>query len=198
MKVLQVVKSHLEQGQVYRRSDFMKWSTAVDRHLKQLVDEKTLLKLSGGLYYYPKKTVFGQAPAHDKKLVEVFLTDKRFLLMTPNMYNSLGLGTTQLYNETIVYNYKRHGLFNLGGRKFRFVRKPHVSPEISPEFLLVDLVDNMDKLAENKVNILERVRKKALSMSRKTLDKEIKSYGGVKARKFFTHVFNDERLRYGA
>ena len=81
----------------------MKWSTAVDRHLKQLVDEKTLLKLSGGLYYYPKKTVFGQAPAHNKKLVEAFLKDKRFLLMTPNMYNSLGVGITQGFCMKIYY-----------------------------------------------------------------------------------------------
>jgi hypothetical protein len=198
MTALQGLKRHIRPGQVYRRSDFVKWSTAVDRHLKQLVDEKTLLKLSGGLYYYPKKTIFGQSPAHEKKLVEVFLKDKRFLLMTPNMYNSLGVGTTQLYNETIVYNYKRHGLFNLGGRTFHFIRKLHVSPEISPEFLLVDLVDNINKLAENKEKLLEHVRKKALSMSRKTLYREIQRYGGVKARKFFREVFNDERFRYGA
>jgi hypothetical protein len=47
---------------------------------------------------YPKETVFGKAPAPDDKLVEAFLKDKRFLLASPNAYNSLGVGTTQLYD----------------------------------------------------------------------------------------------------
>ena len=198
MSSLQTIKRYLEPGQVYRRSDIMEWSKAVDRHLKQLTDEKILLKASGGLYYCPKMTTFGQSPADDHKLVETFLKDKRFLLMTRSLYNSLGVGTTQMYNETLVYNHKRHGLFNLGGRIFRFVRKPLFSRKITPEFLLVDLVDNMEKLPENQERLFERVRVKALSMKRRALYKEIQSYGGVKARKFFAKVFNDERLRYGA
>jgi hypothetical protein len=37
----------------------------------------------------------------------------RFLLTSPNAYNTLGVGTTQLYDKTVVYNHKRHGHFML-------------------------------------------------------------------------------------
>src|SRR5580698_10629757 len=118
------LKKHLQPGRVYRRQDLMRWSNAVDRHLKQLVEDGTLTKLRGGLYLYPKETVFGKAPAEDEKLVGTFLKDNRFLLASPNAYNVLGVGTTQLYDKTVVYNHKRHGAFALGGRKFTFRAKP--------------------------------------------------------------------------
>ena len=124
MTKLQELKKHLRPGQVYRREDLARWSNAVDRHLKQLVEDGTLTKLAGGLYLYPKETVFGKAPAEDEKLVGTFLKDDRFLLASPNAYNSLGVGTTQLYDKTVVYNHKRHGNFALGGRKFDFRVKP--------------------------------------------------------------------------
>ncbi len=102
MTKLQALKKHLRPGQVYRREDLARWSNAVDRHLKQLLDDGTLNKLAGGLYAYPKDTVFGRAPAEDDKLVGTFLKDHRFLLASPNAYNSLGVGTTQLYDKTVV------------------------------------------------------------------------------------------------
>ena len=80
-----------------------------------------------GFMLYPKETVFGKAPAEDDKLVGTFLKDDRFLLASPNAYNSLGVGTTQLYDKTVVYNHKRHGDFVLGGRKFRFPREAILS-----------------------------------------------------------------------
>ena len=77
MNKLTELKRHLRPGQVYRRADLAQWSNAVDRHVKQLVDDGTLTKLSGGLYHYPKQTSFGAAPADDEKLVQAFLQDHR-------------------------------------------------------------------------------------------------------------------------
>src|SRR6202046_5892455 len=116
MTKLEEFKRHLRPGRVYRREDLAQWSNAGDRHLRQLVDDGTLTKLAPGLYAYPKETAFGKAPAEDVKLVETFLRDSRFLLASPNAYNMLGVGTTQLYDKTVVYNHKRHGSFSLGGR----------------------------------------------------------------------------------
>lgn len=185
MSALNKLKQHLRPGQVYRRADLLPWSNAVDRHLKQLVEEGTLTKLSGGLYYFPKHTNFGAAPAGEEKLVEAFLKDHRFLLTSPNAYNALGVGSTQLYNETVVYNHKRHGRFTLGKRTFNFRMKPHFPAKLSREFLLVDLVDNLDRLAEHKPSMLERVKKQAQYADHKALKKAVREYGGLKARKFF-------------
>ena len=198
MTKLEELKKQLRPGQVYRREDLAKWSNAVDRHLKQLLAEGTLTKLSGGVYYYPKKTVFGDAPAEDNKLVETFLKDHRFLVASPNAYNALGVGTTQLYNETVVYNRKRHGRFALGGRTFEFRVKPDFPKTLSPEFLLVDLVNNLDRLAENQDQVLERVKAKAASYDGPHLQRVARDYGTVRAKKFFAHLLADTTAHHAA
>jgi len=120
MKKVEELKKHLKPGMVYRRSDLTKWSNSVDRHLEALVKEGTLQKLSQGLYYFPKESVFGKTPPEEETLVRSFLKDDRFLLTSANAYNSLGVGTTQLYNQRMVYNHKRHGEFKLGNKNLLF------------------------------------------------------------------------------
>ncbi len=136
MSKLLDLKTHLQPGQVYRREALAQWSKAVDRHIKQLVSDGVLTKLSGGLYYCPKKTAFGNSPAEDKILVEAFLKDDHFLLTSPNAYNVLRVGTTQLYSESVVYNHKRHGRFVLGGRTFDFRVKPRFPKRQPKSFCL--------------------------------------------------------------
>jgi hypothetical protein len=188
MTKLQELKKRLRPGKVYRREDLARWSNAVDRHLKQLVDEGTLTKLAGGLYAYPKETVFGKAPVEDDKLVGTFLKDDRFLLASPNAYNSLGVGTTQLYDTTVVYNHKRHGLLSLGGRRFDFRVKPAFPRTLSPEFLLVDLVNNVDRLAESRNEVLARVKERAASYDFPRLRRAARDYGNVRTKKFFSEA----------
>jgi hypothetical protein len=188
MTKAQELKKHLRPGLVYRREDLARWSNAVDRHLKQLVSDGTLTKLRGGLYLYPKATVFGKAPPEDDKLVGTFLKDDRFLLASPNAYNSLGVGTTQLYNKTVVYNRKRHGEFVLGGRKFDFRMKPSFPKALSEEFLLVDLVNNLDQLAESKKEVLERVKERAAAYDVSRLKRAAHNYGNVRTKKFFSET----------
>lgn len=179
------LKKHLKHGNVYRREDLSQWSTSVDRHLEELVQEGTLQKLSQGVYYYPRMTAFGAAPPDDEVLVRSFLKDDRFLLTSPNLYNSLGLGTTQLYNTRVVYNHKRHGEFKLGNRTFDFRVKPHFPKKVTPEFLMVDMVNNLNTLAEDKSLVLNNLPAKAMSMDKKKLARAVSEYGGVKARKLF-------------
>ncbi|MDE1901854.1 MAG: hypothetical protein KGI37_09455 [Alphaproteobacteria bacterium] len=185
MPQLNELKKNLSPGQVYRRADLAQWSKAVDRHLHQLQEDGSLTKLSGGLYYYPKKTAFGVAPADDKTLVQAFLKDDRFLLTSPNAYNALGVGTTQLYNTTYVYNRKRHGRFTLGNRTFEFRMKPYFPQELSEEFLLVDLVNNIAELAENREAVLAQVKLKAMTMDAEALSKAVRDYGNAATKKFF-------------
>src|SRR5579864_1297607 len=177
MAKLQELKKHLRPGQVYRREDLTRWSNAVDRHLKQLLADGTLTKLAGGLYAYPQDTVFGKAPPEDGKLVGTFLKDDRFLLASPNAYNSLGVGTTQLYDKTVVYNHKRHGTYSLGGRTFEFRMKPSFPKALSKEFLLVDLVNNLDRLAESEKEVLARVKERAASYDERRLKRAAHDYG---------------------
>jgi hypothetical protein len=198
MRKLQELKKHLRPGRVYRREDLARWSRAVDRHLRQLLDDGTLTKLASGLYAYQKRTVFGKAPAEDDKLVAAFLKDDRFLLASPNAYNGLGVGTTQLYDKTVVYNHKRHGNFSLGGRTFEFRAKPSFPKKLSEEFLLVDLVNNLDRLAESKEEVLARVRERASSYDAQRLQRAARDYGSVRTRKFFSRAVRPDMEPYVA
>jgi hypothetical protein len=191
---LEQLKRHLKPGNVYRRADLARWSTSVDRHLKQLVERGTLKKLSGGLYAFPKETAFGLAPASDKEVVGAFLKDDQFLLASPNAYNSLGVGTTQLYDRTVVYNHKRHGEFQLGNRKFAFRVKPRFPKSLTKEFLLVDLVNNVDQLAEAKDEVLKRVVERAVSSDRRRLHQAVRAYGNERTKKFFERALQTSEL----
>ncbi|MFZ1991995.1 MAG: hypothetical protein WAW96_19745 [Alphaproteobacteria bacterium] len=188
MTKLDQIKRHLKPGHAYRRADLAQWSNAVDRHLKQLVADGTLTKLSGGLYCRPEETSFGKAPPKDGELVETFLKDSRFLLTSPNAYNQLGVGTTQLYDKTVVYNHKRHGEFSLGGRKFEFRVKSSFPKKLTKEFLLVDLVNNLDRLAENQDEVLERVKQQLTAYEPARLKRAAQNYGNVRAKKFFSQA----------
>lgn len=194
MRKLEQLKRHLKPGQAYRRADLARWSTSVDRHLKQLVESGTLKKLSGGLYVYPKETAFGPAPASDKDVVGAFLKNDPFLLASPNAYNSLGVGTTQLYDKTVVYNHKRHGELQLGNRKFAFRVKPRFPKSLTEEFLLVDLVNNVDQLAEAKDEVLKRVTERAASSNQRRLRNAVRQYGNERAKKFFDRALRANEL----
>jgi len=192
MAQLKELKKHLKPGNVYRRNELVQWSNAVDRHLAALVGEGTLQKVSPGVYYYPKESVFGKLPPEETALVRTFLKDGRFLMTSPNAYNSLGVGTTQLYNKTTVYNHKRHGEFKLGNRTFHFQMKHHFPNTLSKEFLLVDLVNNLDQLAEDPDEVLKNVAAKVPLMDQKKLSYSVKEYANIKAKKILFPMLNEK------
>lgn len=197
MKKLNELKEKLQPGRIYQRKGLARWSNAVDRHLKQLVEAGTLVKLSQGLYYCPKKTAFGDAPPDERAMIRAFLRDERFLITSPNVYNTLGIGATQLYNQTVVYNHKRHGQQTLGNRTFAFRMKSFFPLEPSKEFLLVDLVNNVDQLAEDRAALLAEVGKMVPTFERSALADAVRTYGDVAAKKYFAEQLEDDSLYYG-
>jgi hypothetical protein len=185
---LEKLRGHLRPGRVYRREDLLPWSHSVDRHLKDLVADGTLQKLRTGLYYRPRKLEFGEAAADEHELVKAFLKTHRFVITSPSAYNQLGLGTTQLYNKRVVYNQKRHGTFPLGNRMVTFERRMNVPRQLSPEFLLVDLVNELDDLAEDRDAVLSGVREKAKEMDQRKLARAVSLYGKYSTQKKFQEM----------
>ena len=175
----------LKAGHVYRREDLARLSNAVDRHLRELVSMGKLQKLAQGLYHAPKQSNFGPLPPADDLVVKGFLRDKEFLVFSPSSYNAVGLGTTQLYNRTLVYNHKRHGVFRLGNRQFDFRVKPRFPKKLSREFLYVDLLNNLDELAEDRDEVLNQAHRKLPSFDLNRLKDAVDSYGNMTTRKRF-------------
>jgi len=174
---------HINQGEVYRRSDLEYYSTAIDRQLAQLIKGGKLVKLNQGLYYAPMQSKFGVVPPDDHLLVERFLKDEDFLLISPNTFNTLGLGLTQLYNTMWVYNHKRKGEFILNGKSFDFKLKNSFPQKITREYLLVELLNNLESLAEDKTQIFDKLTKNVLSFNMDALMKATQQYGNGTAKR---------------
>lgn len=173
----------LRPGRVYRREDLAPHSSSVDRHLDELVSAGRLTRLAQGIYYAPRESSFGVLPPEDDEVVSAFLRDREFLVFSPSAYNAAGLGTTQLYNKTLVYNHKRHGVFKLGNRHFDFRMKPRFPRKLTPEFLFVDALNNLDELAEDRAELLRRAEQKVSSLPADRLRRAAESYGSMATRK---------------
>ena len=185
----QKVISHLEAGKVYRRETLLSLSKAIDRDLAILIDKGKLEKVATGLYYKPKISRYGALPPSNEDLVRCFLRDDQFLLYSWNQYNALGLGLTQLYNRLVVYNRKRHGLFILGTQEFDFRRSSRGFPKkITPEFLLVDLVNNLTELDEDTTSIKKNIENNLHRFSLNILIHNVKLYGKVATQHFFQEI----------
>jgi hypothetical protein len=144
-----------------------------------------LHKLAPGLYHAPQHSSYGPLPPSDEQLVQGFLRDKEFLVFSPSAYNTAGLGTTQLYNRTWVYNHKRHGVFRLGQRLFDFRVKPRFPKQLDPEFLFVDLINNLEELAEDRDAVLSQAHDKIPFFDATTLQEAVHLYGNMATRKRF-------------
>lgn len=183
MSKLDELKSHLKKGNIYKRDELQKWSSSIDRHLSELTGDGVLKKVGPGLYHFPKKNAFGFEPPADQLLIKKFLDTDNFLITSFNSYNALGVGTTQLYNKQIVYNHLRSGDIRLGNKLFTFKKKSAFPPKPTKEFLVVDLINNLDYLAEDQPKILEKVLEKATSLDKHSLGHAIEKYGTPRTRK---------------
>ena len=179
----------MKPGRVYRRKELNEYSNSVDRELAKLSFKGVVKKLSAGLYVKPEQSRFGKLPPDDKELVRAFLNNKQFLLMSFNYYTSLGLGLTQLYNEILVYNRRRHGQIKLGSKKFVFKNIPEFPKKPSREFLLIDMLNNLKSLGEDSSKILKRLKKKKDSFDMKKTSLMAKRYGKLKTKKIIKELY---------
>ncbi len=196
-KTVDLLRRKLYPGKVYRRADLALFSSNVDRHLKTLVQEGALTKLQNGLYLCPRQSTFGEVPAEENKLLERFLKSSKFLVYSPNSFNSLGLGTTQLYNVPVVLNQKRHGKLSLGERTFFFQRRLNVPREMTKEVLLVELLNNLKMLPEEHGQLLEVLTQKLPDFDKINLEKSAKRYGTYSTQKRL-HDLLENNLTYAS
>lgn len=179
----------MKQGQVYRRSDLAQFSSSVDRHLDRLVRESKVIKVSGGLYMRPKVSAFGDVPPDERTLLKTFLKDDRFLVNSFSRYTQLGLGLTQFYQHKVVYNYKRFGEFELGGQKYFFKRLPQFPRELTKEYLLVDMLNNLKDLVEDESAVIAQLSRNKENFDASKVFAFAKKYGRPRTKKILAGVY---------
>lgn len=193
MKQLENLKRRLRPGKVYRRSDLASWSNAIDRHLQLLLQEGTLVKLSQGLYFVPRKSAFGLTVPDDDSVIKAFLKTDDFVVISPNMYNALNVGTTQLYNQKVVYNKKRQGNFDFGGRNISFRKKDNFPKKVTKEFLLTDLLQNIDKIAEEQEVVYKKVTSEIRKTDNSKLLRTAVRYGSASVTRKIKTIINNNK-----
>lgn len=181
----------MKYGKVYRRGELLEDSSAADRYLQQLVNKNKLMKVSAGLYVRPKESAFGVVPPNESALVRAFLKDDRFLVFSYSTYNQLGLGLTQLYNQKIVYNYKRHTKMKLGNADYFFKRAPNFPKKVTKEFLLVDLFNNLKNLNEDGEKLVENLKRVKDRFNSKEVLEASLSFGRKSTQKIMEEVFSE-------
>ena len=183
MNSLEKMRRKLKPRATYRREDFIHLSSNVDRNLKTLVLEKALVKIQNGLYICPEKTPFGKALPEETQLLKAFLKDDRFVVYDLNLFNSLGLGLTQLHNKRIVFNRKRHGEFQFNGKYYNFYRWREAPKKLFKEFLYVEFLNRFDKLAEDNVKNKNLLKKQLRKLNQKKFQIAVKTYGKESTKK---------------
>jgi hypothetical protein len=69
--------------------------------------------------------------------------------------------------------------------------KHHFPKAVTPEFLLVDLVNNIDRLAEDNQSILDKALGKAQQFDGAKMKHAVKNYGTLKTQRLFMPVLNN-------
>jgi len=145
-----IMTSHLAMtpGRIYRTRDLRAFSANPSRWAKRLVKQGLLRQPHHGLYYVPLQSRFGPVGPTEDELLHAFLGTDDYLITGPYVWNALGLGTTQLFAVTLVYNRERTGQVRLGGLPFWFrrVRFPKNPPA---EWYVVDLLHNERWMGED-------------------------------------------------
>jgi len=163
---------------VYRTEDFGRWGENPTRLAKRLTRDHELVELRHGLFYRPTQSRFGVVPPDERELMRAFLKGSPYLFTGPHRWNALGLGSTAVFANQLVYNTKRSGVFQFGNRRFvlRRVRFPRTP---TPEWFAVDLLEN-HKLAGVGLDDLGVGLERALATGRlraADLLRAVKDYG---------------------
>lgn len=131
----------LRPGRAYRTKDLAAWSANAPRLAKRLVREGQLVPLAHGLFVHPRRGRFGDVPPTDEEVMRAFLDGGRFVFTGPERWNALGLGTTAMFAAPLVYNTKRSGTFELGGRRY-VLRRVAFPDRPTVEWFVIDLFEN--------------------------------------------------------
>lgn len=115
------------------------------------------MALTHGLYAAPRRGRFGDVPPADEEVMRAFLGDEPFVFTGPDRWNALGLGATALFAAPLVYNTKRSGMFELGGRRF-MLRRVAFPRRPAPEWYVIDLFEHADQAGASRPELAAALR----------------------------------------
>ena len=194
MEAMERVGRRMELGEIYRRAELVGYSRSLDRDLRVLVEAGELWKLWRGTYHRPEYCVSGRVPPDYHKMLRAFLRSDDFLIVSPSMYNSLRVGTTQLYNIWLIYNHKRSGRIKVLGQSYHFFTSRRFPRNPDLPFHYVDLINNLRMLEEDHDSVRRHVARHAVELGIERMRRVAQAYGTPGTIRFFTRL-NQSRSR---
>lgn len=158
----------LPRGKVLRTADLAAWGKNTPRTAARLVKAGKLVRLRKGLFACPSPSRFGNVPPADEELLRSFVKGSPFIVTGPERWNALGLGSTSVFASPLVYNTKRSGTFELGGKRFMLRRVPFPRKP-SAEWFVVDLFENVSKAG---ITLADASKALARAMENRRFDRE--------------------------
>lgn len=98
--------------------------SAASKAIERLIKKGTIKRISTGIFYKPKKSVFGEMKPSETELIRLYLFDKgyRIAYVTgSSLYNKMGL-TTQLTNIIQVASREKRIITKIGNIKVKAVK----------------------------------------------------------------------------
>ena len=126
-KKIKIKVKRIQPGRVFKYSDLgvsRNEYGAVAKVLSRLVKEKTVKRLSTGVFYKPKKTVFGELGPNESEQLRPYLFNgrKRVAYVTgPALFNQLSL-TTQVPKDIDLASKTKKPASKIGNITVRFVK----------------------------------------------------------------------------
>lgn len=151
------------------------------RFARRLEREGLLVQLSRGLYYRRSHTQGGPA---DEAIVRAVMGDHPFVLTGSERWNALGLGAVK-GGLAMVYNTKRSGVLQLGAGRELLFRRVAFPRRPSPEWSVVDLLENAHRVQADKGDLLVALRRAVAQgrFERAALWRMASRYGKARTRR---------------
>ena len=122
--------------------------------LERMVKKGELKRAEKGLYYIPKKSIFGELPLTIKDFIQkyLYLGDKRIGYITGvNLFNRYGL-TTQLSNSIEIATNTRKNPREFDGIKIKFIQNKALITEENIKYLeILDILKNLKNIPDSNI-----------------------------------------------
>ena len=137
-----------------RELDIDDFKYAIFKSLERMVKKGELRRAEKGLYYIPKKSIFGELPLSIKDFIQkyLYLGDKRIGYVTGiNLFNKYGL-TTQLSNSLEIATNTRKNPREFDGIKIKFIQNKAPIIEENIKYLeILDILKNLKHIPDSSI-----------------------------------------------
>ncbi len=167
---LKNISSYYETGIINTKNLVLDSSkSAVFKSLERMVKKGELKRAEKGLYYIPKKSIFGELPLSIKEFIQkyLYLKEERIGYITGvNLFNKYGL-TTQLSNDIEIATNTRKNPREFEGIKIKFFQnKAPITKENIKYLEILDILKNLKNIPDSNIEEnYQLIKEKVLNLA---------------------------------